>query len=345
MGQITEISQNKRLREYGINIKTKYQTEQGVRERNTDHSLNQNVEKGIRIEKRYYRNGAVIHKNKRFDSRILYTFVTEQGDGDVFVCPNCGGVSRMTDVDEGCPYCGNYLNLDYSHKNLGSKNTYDQTLKNRNYIWITLLVDLLFSILVSFLYIRITGRTFNGYDIAKVTVLGIGLCAAFFYVFYYLDALIVLLPIRRYKEKINQSQIQFWKRMEEKGIQKEKFYNNFNYELGQYYFEQKEKVIDYDILDYNSLEEFYENSLLCVRVSVNIRIVSYDPSLKKIEEETGNREYILQYQGAADLHLEGGVNQIRCRNCGASIDATVEECPYCGMEYRSIQEWILKMNE
>ena len=342
MGRVTEISQNKRLKEYGINIKTRYRTEDGIRERNTDLSRNDNIEHGIRIEKRYYRNGAVIHRNRNFDSRILYSFVTEKGDSDVFVCPNCGGVCAAKDVEEGCPYCGTFLNLDYTHRDLGTKYTYDRTLKNKYYIPVTLGIDFLFSVFLSWIYISATGRTFNGYDVAKVFIYGAVLCAALFYLFYYMDALVILGPVKRYKDRINRQQADFWKRMEEKGIKKEKFYNNFNFEISQYYFKECEDIIDYDIVDYNRLEEFYENQKLYVRVNASIRLVRYHKESGKIKDRIVKKDYVLEYQGPSRVALNGEVSKICCRNCGSSIDITAERCPYCNTEYRSVQEWFLK---
>lgn len=342
MEKITELTQAKRLKEFGINIKTKYQTEQGIRERNTDQSLNQNVDRGVRIEKRYYKNGVVLHKQKNFDSRILYSFISDEEKSDYFVCPNCGGISPVENVDGACPYCGNFLNLDYSHKDLGTKYTYDQTLKNHNYLLATFVVDFIFSIILSWIYIAVTGRTFNIYDLMKVFAFGITMAAALFYVFYYLDALIVLAPIKKYKDQINQQQIAFWERMKKAGIQKEKFYNNLNYELNHYYFENEEDIIDYDLIDINRIEEFYENQKLMVKLNLTICTVFYNENRNKIKSKIQNRNFVLEYQGASNLKLAGGVNQIRCQKCGSSIDVSSKKCPYCNTEYDSVQEWILK---
>lgn len=342
MEKITDLSQSKRLKEFGINIKTKYQTEEGIRERNTDQSLNQNVKKGVRIEKSYYRNGTILHKSKNFDSRILYSYISDENNSDYFVCPNCGAISEKDKVDGSCPYCGNFLNLDYDHKDLGTKYTYDQTLKNRNYVLFTFLIDLIVSIILSWIYIAVTGRTFNIYDFAKVVAFGVTVAAALFYLFYYLDALIILGPVKKYKDKMNQKQICFWEKMEEKGIPKEKFYNNLNYELSRYYFENNDDIIDFDLIDTNDIEEFYEDGKLMVRINLAICTVKYLKPRNKIRSKTQNQEFILEYQGAFHTKMIGGVNQIRCKNCGSSMDVTAKKCPYCSAEYHSVQEWIIR---
>ena len=341
MEKITEISQSKRLKEFGINIKTKYRTRQGLRERNSDQSLNQNVSGGIRVEKKYYRNGAVIHRTRSFDSRILYTFVADDSEQEEFVCPNCGAVCRSGEAEDGCPYCGTHWNLDYSHRDMGSKYTYDRTMHDNRYLKITLGIDLVISFLVAFHYIVTTSRTFYAYDVLKILLYGLTLAAMLFYVFYYMDALVVLLPIKWYKDRLNGLQREFWKRMEALGIEKEKFYNNFNYEISQYYFRSREDVIDYDILDYNTLEDFQEDGRLQVRVNATIRVLTFLPRVNRIRERTKKQDFLLAYQGPARNHLKGGMNRMVCRGCGASIDATADACPYCGTRYGSFQEWFL----
>lgn len=339
MGKITDFDQSRRLKEFGINIKTKYRTQKGVQERNSDGSHNDNIESGIRIEKQYYKNGAVVYKTNDFDSRILYSFVADAAEKEEFTCPNCGAICKMTEAEKGCPYCGAFWNLDYSHKDLGTKYTYDRTMKNNHYVWITLLVDFIFSLLAAWIFIAVTGRTFNIYDMAKVLIFGIIWCAAFFYVFYYLDALILLWPIKYYKDICNQKQIEFWKRMEAKDIRKDKFYNNFNYEISQFYFAEQKEVIDYDILDYNKLQEVEENGKLKVLVNATIRIVKYRKL--KIQEKIEKKDFLLEYQGPTNIHLKGGLNQMTCKSCGSSIDITLERCPYCNAKCESLQEWLL----
>ncbi len=124
-------------------------------------------------------------------------------------------------------------------------------------------------------------------------------------------------------------------------VKDHKFYNNFNYEISQYYFRSREEIIDYDILDYNSLEEIRVDGQLQVRVNATIRLLTYLPKWNRIREQTKKQDYVLAYQGPARNHLKGGMNQMVCRGCGASIDATAEACPYCGTRYGSFQEWFL----
>ena len=342
MEKITDISQNKRLKDLGINLKTTYLTDSGLRERNSDQSRNQDVIQGIRVKKEYFQRGRLLGRSRNFDSRILYSYESSKDENGRHCCPNCGAQYLPSESGDGCPYCGSFWNLNYSHKDFGSKDTYDRTMHHRYYLKFTIILDLLVSFLLSFLLVSVSGRTFNVYDIAKAVIYGIFFSCVLFFLFYYLDALIVLWPVRCLKDRQNQKQIAFWKRMENRGIQKDKFYNNFHYEISRYYFEKLPDIIDYDILDYNSLQEVPGAVPLQVQVNATLRLVHFEKG--KLQEEIRRQEYLLTYGGPASIDLHGGLNQIHCRNCGASIDVTTGICTYCGTRYGSFQEWFLAEN-
>ena len=65
---VTDSFHNKKLKQYGINIKTKYIVGNKILERNTDNSINDDINNGVRCEKQYYHNNKLIHKEKLFDT-------------------------------------------------------------------------------------------------------------------------------------------------------------------------------------------------------------------------------------------------------------------------------------
>ena len=73
---ITDSFHIKKLKQYGLDIKTKYIVGHKILERNTDGTINDDITNGIRCEKQYYKNNKLIHKEKLFDSRIEYTFIS-----------------------------------------------------------------------------------------------------------------------------------------------------------------------------------------------------------------------------------------------------------------------------
>lgn len=335
MPLVSEVFHKNKLKDLNINIETKYIVGNEIKIRNSDDSLNQDVEKGIRCEKNYYVNGELKKSEKEFDSRIEYTYVTSEQDEKEYKCSNCGMKAQIKDFVDGCPYCGTSYNIDYQEKDMGSKYTYDLVLKNSLYRIITGVVDLIVSIIISYIFIVSTSRTFNGYDIGKIFIYGFILALILYYFFYTLDAYIILGPIRRFKERENKEQRDFWERTK---VDKATFFNNLNYELGKKYY-QDEHIIDYDILDYLEYNDTYRDDILYVEVKAVVRIISYKDG--EMLSNTSDESFVLKRHEAGTLDLKDGVNMIRCHNCGSTIDVTKGKCEYCDSEIKYLQEWIM----
>lgn len=335
---ITEKFQEERLNNYKINIKTKYFSEDGIQERNTDNSRNDNVVNGIILEKQYYYKNKLLKRENVFDSRINYTYVFNSGDKTIS-CPNCGNTGSVKDFDNGCPYCNTNYNLSFSEKELGNKRYYDLIMRNRNYIIKTLIIDLIVSFSLSLLYIISTSRTFYIFDFMKVIILTLVLGGLLFFVFYYLDAIITLPKIKRIKEANNNKQIEFWSEMKDKGIDKLKFYNNLNYDLRKFYYSDKNKdIIDYDIIDYNSFKTDSDSNEFYITVNLDIRIVRFINGKIVSNIETNSYKF---KRTVIEKELKNEINIISCPNCGASVDATRGECSYCHSKVNYLQEWYL----
>ncbi len=336
MALISETYQKEKLKRYGINIRTKYIVGNKILERNTNDSVNDNIERGIRCQKEYYIDNKLAHKEKLFDSRIEYTYIMDNNINEEYECPNCGMKSPLKDFIDGCPYCKTYYNMDYSEKDLGSKYHYDRVLKSNIYRVITLIVDIIISIIISFIFIKLTSRTFNNYDIIKIFIYGIILSLILYYFFYIADAYIILSPIKKFKDKENKKQIEFWQRTK---INKKTFFNNLNYEIRKKYY-SKENIIDYDILDYTNFKDYEVNGVLYVDVTADLRIVTYEN--KKLKSKIITQTYTMKQNKNTLLNLGTKENIIRCANCGASIDVTKGKCEYCHSEIKYLQEWILE---
>lgn len=324
-----------KLKKYGINIKTKYIVGNKVLERNTDNSINDDINNGIRCEKQYYLNNKLIHTEKIFDSRIEYTFISNKLENTDYTCNNCGVKSNLKQFVDGCPYCKTHYNIDYMDKDLGSKYHYDRVLKSNKYKIITAIISLIMSCLLSFIFIKFTSRTFNNYDVLKIFIYGFILSFVLYYLFYIVDAYIILAPIKKYKDKQNKKQINFWNKTK---IDKKLFFNNLNYEIRKLYY-SRENIIDYDILDYIEFCECNKNDKKYIAVTAEVRIVTINNN--KIKSKYIKEKYLLRKNENRVLQLNEGTNLIKCHNCGASIDATTEKCDYCGTQINYLQEWIL----
>lgn len=320
-------------RTLNINIVTTYITNNKILEISSNTMMNQEIKNGIRCEKKYYINNNLKHREKTFDTRIEYTFLLPKKKNNT--CINCGAYLNLEDSIQ-CPYCGTNYTITYKDASLGGKYHYDLVLKNKIYQIVTAIIDIIISNVLSFLFIKSTSRTFNRIDIDKIIIYGIILSLALYYFFYAIDGYIILGPIKKYKERQNQKQIDFWNRTK---IDKTKFFNNLNYALSNEYSKIKD-VIDYDFLDFNSFEEFYQNDILYVKTSIYIRIIYYKKG--HFISKTFNKSYILQQNKSSFLNLDSGANAIKCPNCSASVSILEEYCSYCHTRIHSYQEWIIK---
>lgn len=335
MAFISEKLYKEKLSKNNINIKTNYIVGNSILERNTNNDNNVDIKNGIICKKEYYHNNKLIHTEKDFDSRIEYTYISGNLDEN-YKCPNCGMTSILKDFIDGCPYCGTHYNIDYTEKDLGGKHHYDMVLKSTSYRIITGIIDFIISLLLSYIFIKSTSRTFNSYDISKVFIYSTILTIILYYFFYLIDAYIVLTPIKKYKEKQNKKQREFWNRTK---IDKKTFYNNLNYEIRKKYYSQDD-IIDYDILDYTKFKDYTKNDKIYVDITVEIRVVYFKNN--KIISKLTKEIFTLKKHEKGTLELKNGANIIKCHNCGASIDATKEKCEYCNSEIKYLQDWILE---
>lgn len=339
MPLVTDKSHIKKLKDNNINIITYYIVGNQILKRNTNNSINDDIKNGIRCKKEYYINNTLAHTEKSFDTRMEYSFVSSSNLNGEHKCPNCGMKGLVRDFLEGCPYCRTTYNIDYTDKELGNKYHYDQVLRNKTYRLITGIVDLVISIILSFIFITLTSRTFNSYDIAKIFIYGLILSLILYYFFYLLDAYVILSPIKRYKERENKKQKEFWERTK---LNKKNFFNNLNYEIRKKYYSSP-YIIDYDLIDYTEFKDFYKDNKLYIKVAVEIRKVYFKNN--KITSKYEKDTFVLKRCEDGFIELKDGVNYVKCHNCGNSIDVTKEYCEYCRSDIKYLQEWILVPNE
>lgn len=307
----------KRLKELGINICTKYKKDDKILQRDTNNTKNDNIKDAICLEKNYYKDGLYLDKVTGFDPRINYTYISN-GDGEnEVVCPNCGKISKQKEIGDFCPYCKTNYNMEYNDKDLGTKYHYDRVVQGVNYRKITLIVDVLISSIIVYLYIATNSRTFNIYDISKILVGTVILSLILYYFFYIIDASIIVLPIKIYKDKINKNQMKFWSMMEQKNVTKKIFYNNVNYELQKYYYGEdsnNKNIIDYDIIDYISIkEESLKSDKIIIKAKIRIREIELKEN--KINKKVVVKSFYFEKNNGEMIKTKEGSNIIKCNNC------------------------------
>ena len=336
---LTERFHEKKLKNLNINIITEY-LDDGIRKiRNSDNSSNQDVTSGIRINKKYIKDGLMVHQEKEFNPRILYSYIAEEELDKEYKCKNCGATftPRETTI---CPYCRSNYNIDYTDKELSARYHCDRIIRSNKYVVITFIIDFLICELASFLYFINTGRTFMIFDMLKAFGFGLIFTLILFYVLYTLDAVIISLPVKMIKDKENKKKIEIWKKLEELGVEKREFFNNFNSSLDEHYYKLDNDVIDYDVLDYSSYDYFFDNKKrLNVKVTLIVRLEKCKGKVIKGEEITDT--LILRKNEIDQEKLEQGLNFIKCHKCGASIDAAKHECEFCKSPVHYLQSWYI----
>ena len=228
------------------------------------------------------------------------------------------------------------ISIKYNNEILDTYDVYLNTDIKYNIHWFKYV--LIISLIISYIFIINTSRTFNNIDAIKIFIYGIILCMILYYFFYMLDAYIVLEPIKRYKDRQNKKQIEFWNKTK---IDKKSFFNNFNYEVRKYYY-SKEDIIDFDVLDYIEFNELIKDNIQYIKVCAEVRLVYYNNG--KIKSKYTKEEYLFKKNYNGKLELNNGVNMIKCHNCGSNIDATKGYCSYCHAEIKYLQDWILVSN-
>ncbi len=366
---IEEKLQAKRLTHFHTVITACYMADEHRSLRSSDGTYRDDVNGGVLVEKLYTVNGRLAKRLTGFDPRMQYTFLTAKSGQHVIACPNCGYKGSTQEMENGCPACGTDYNLEYADKELGAKYHMDQIVNGWSYRIVTGLIDLAISFACSYLYIRSTSRTFNGYDIGKVLMIGLVLALFLYFGFYQLDALIVTLPQRIRAGRRNRQLQAFWSEAQERGIDKKTFFNNIAYELRRYYYgsaPDNANVVDFNVTDFEALKlEQSETGADRVKAQVQVQEVR----IKGVEREMDNaskqttgagtfaemhtsidadmkqRTFTFERSRHPLIHLKGGINVITCPGCGASIDVTEGKCTYCGRAFPGFQEWFLVEKE
>ncbi|MBQ8052400.1 MAG: hypothetical protein IJ198_01140 [Lachnospiraceae bacterium] len=345
---VSEKEQSKVLKKYGLCVQTDFWENHRTRIRSTDHSHDDDVRDGIILQKKYFRNGEVIHKEKDFSPLIKYTYLGGSAASQPCTCPNCGYEGKGEAFSDGCPYCGASYNIEYADRKEGGQYFADKESKNSGLYAVVLLLCLAVCLPVSFYIVRTTGRTFLFFDKLKAVVFGVTPALLIFYLFFVTHAFVISRLAQKKYEKQTKLIRNFEKDLLELEIPLSTFYNNLHSELNYRLYSCSDKnreqdgegtdpkgsgkdgdVVDADILEYTDFqitegEDGKPDILLAVRLR---RILM-----------TGNRIHARENQFRIRMRentvkpdeLHPGVNIIHCRGCGAPVDVTKKSCEYCG---------------
>ena len=344
MGVVTEHFHEKRLKDFHINIKTKFQDGSRICERNSDNSYNDDIKNGIILNKTYFKDGNPVFAENDFNPSILYSLVMNGQLESELNCPNCGMNGKGKDFINGCPYCGSIYTIEYTNKNTGAKNNIDYIAKDNKYKIRTLMVDIAICLAISTVYCLSTGRTFTPFDLLKILgIASVGTLLLYF-PFHTIDSYMVNSRVKKEKEEKFQKQTQFWNNISKYNISKTKFFNNLNNELNEYYFdntvEKNKNVIDYDVLDYDEYSFFKDNKDK-ININVKMEVRTVEDVDGKLISNNRKLDLILVQNDISEDQYRPGIYVVKCRGCGASIDIMKEKCDHCGAKINYLQSWYI----
>ena len=330
---VSEQLQKRKLDKKKINIKTIY-LDNGVElERNTDGSVDDDIDNGIRIKKEYYYNDELRYTETDFDPRIEYNFLDVSDSDKEHKCRNCGMTSKKKEYNEGCPFCGTFYNINYTGKNLSRNKYYERILKNKRYRIIICLVVFLLCFFTLIYINKITSRSYNMYDLYRL-VLGLileGLLS--FVVLYNFAAYLFVSPLKRMKDKENSKLRLFWNH---NSFDKISFFNNFYYEVRKYYYNM-EDVVDFDLIDFESFIDYSIGDDSYIEVEAYIRTVRFTDDFNI---EYDKKRFIFKHNKYAKKYKKN--SKMLCYSCGKVVNSKKSKCEKCNSDIKYLQEWILQ---
>ena len=303
-------------------------------------------------------------KNKYSDNRrsVLYETITDtvtgtHTDNDPVSCPNCGAVSTVAGLRNGCSYCGTRFQMSDLFPKVTSYyflDTPGMTKKEfRSEYLVSYIITLIAMYIICFFSHKGIGY-YIGFTIGSIAI------AYFLYAYYLLMKLIVGAISSAGKMGTVGSRSKFETRM--KRISPE-----FSYE---YFTSKTLSLIKTAVFSENEKELlFYEGGALDPKMK-DIIDMNYGGALgcKSLREEgnsvtvvtkayfdvlyaRGDRVFFKKEVFSAALkrrtdipvNFNFSMTKIVCPSCGASFDATKNKnCPYCGGKYEiTTDDWAL----
>ena len=326
------------------------------------------------VKRAVKKGGKVCYKDDR--KSVLYETITDvvngiHPDDDPCSCPNCGSVSTVAGLQNGCSYCGTRFQMDELFPKVTSYYFLDDVGMTKGEFKSGYLKAYLFTI--AFMYIIcliVKGEVFLPHNLIKNSsrligvLVGIPLgslvAAYFFYAYFLFMRLIVRAISSAGKMGTVGSRKRFENRM--KSISPEFSYEYFTSKaislIKTAVFSRDEQELMFyeggaldpkmkDIIDLN-----YGGALGCQSFVdegnyVTVVTKAYFDILYATEEKVYFKPQVfsatLRRRTDIPVDFNFSMTRITCPSCGASFDAMkLKNCPYCGSKYDIItDDWTL----
>ena len=315
-------------------------------------------------------NGKKIYKDDR--RSVIYETVTDvltdsHPDNDTYVCPNCGAPSTISELQNGCKYCGTCYKMDDLFPKVTGYYFLDDVGTDNKEVKKLMPLFMIACAVLIFIYISV--YVINIGDAANLSsLIGAGIGSLFGGVILGYFAFSIFLLLRIIFKGVSTSgkmgtagsRNAFEKRM--KKISPEFSFEYFTSKAislikTAVYSKNEEELLFYkgkpladsfkNIIDLNyggalGLEKFKEDDNIVTVVTKAYFDVLYEEN-KKVSFKHQVFKATFQRRTDVPVDFNFSMTRISCPTCGSSFDATKNKfCPSCGNEYEIISDdWIL----
>ena len=311
------------------------------------------------VKRTVKKGGKVCYDDDR--KSVLYETITDVANGvhpddDPYVCPNCGAVSTIAGLQNGCDHCGTRFKMDDLFPKITSYYFLDDVGLTKG----EFKSEYLKTYVISFIVIYIITCFLNKSIFLPSYFFGIALAnivlAYIFYAYFLFMRLIVKAIASAGKMGTAGSRRRFEERM--KRISPEFSYEYFTSKaislIKTAIFSSDEQELTFytgDVLDLKMkdiIDLNYGGALGCLRFTdegnrVTVETKAYFDVLYAGDDKVYYKSQVFSatFRRRTDIpiDLNFSMTGISCPSCGASFDATkIKRCPYCGNEYDLISD-------
>ncbi len=302
---------------------------------------------------------------------ILYTTITDvttciHPDDEPICCPNCGNVSTVAQIQDGCSYCGTVYKMDdLFPKVTGYYFLNDVGLAGNEFkkgVWTSILITFLAIVLIDIIIMFIRGDFRLSNLFVLIFMIPIAMISGYFFYGYFLIGRTIVVGSSQSAGKFGTigSRRKFEERM--KMITPEFSFEYFTSKAislikTAVYSENAQELLFYkggalapefaDMIDLNyggalGLTGFREeDGIVTVTTDAFFDVLYESGSKIRFKRETFRAEF--QRRTDIPIDLRFSMTMIQCPSCAASFNAMrSKKCPYCGNAYDIISDdWVL----
>ena len=365
--------------QYGISPRGLLANDHRARRQWKDHKYITQMEfRTCLLSRTIYRDNRKVYEKNQ--NSTFYQFITDARDANAVVdelysCPNCGAVSRISELKGGCPFCKTYFSMHElfpkvtNYYFLQDDSFTDQEFKHT--MRKVLLPCIVLSVLVSAIYFYLTYDSENSSAAFRLVYAclsgGIGgtifgaVCGYFLWAFIQFGSLFVRagksMPMllnsagsgRRFAAFMSRYSPEFsFEYFSDKIISMIKMIiysknpSNLPFYEGEPLGSRFLNVIESSYAGAVALKRYGVQGDYCY-VSVDVYLENLYDNGSRIEMKKEKVRVELRRNLRKPIDINFSIERIQCKSCGASFNAAkMRNCPHCGTRYEiGDDDWII----